>query len=349
MTRDFNPNAAPASDAGIFGLPFQAEESQIHLLPVPWDLTTSYRAGTASGPEQVLNASHQIDLFDLELGKAFEKGYFLHSIPKDLFQLNQGLRPKADQLRDLDDSQSGQRETILREINSACDKMNEWVYAESKKILSQGKILGLLGGDHSIPYSGIRAVCEKFESQVGILHLDAHADLRKSYEGMVFSHASIMHNVMRAPWKPMKLVQVGIRDFCEEEYDFIQNSQGQIVTFFDQQLKNDLGQGISWSTQCSNIVEQLPQNVYLSFDIDGLDPKLCPNTGTPVPGGLEFFQATELVRTVVTSGRKIVGFDLNEVSCGDIESNEWDANVAARLLYKMCGWTLVSQGLCEAR
>src|SRR5205085_2623610 len=105
-----------------------------------------------------------------------------------------------------------------------------------------------------------------------------------------------------------KLVQVGIRDYCEEEVNVIKNSNGRVKTFYDYDLKRSLYNGGSWKAGCDKIVNELPQKVYISFDIDGLDPKLCPNTGTPVAGGLEFEQAVYLLVKVVESGRAIIGF-----------------------------------------
>ncbi len=172
-----------------------------------------------------------------------------------------------------------------------------------------------------------------------MLHVDAHADLRVKYQGFERSHASIMNNVMNATWKPEKLVQVAIRDFSQEEFAMIRERKD-ISTFFDLYLKRDLFEGKSWSEICAKIVEVLPSHVYVSFDIDGLSPEYCPHTGTPVPGGLTFDQANYLLSAVVHSGRRIVGFDLNEVAPGE---DEWDGNVGARLLYKMCGWSVMSQ------
>jgi agmatinase len=152
-----------------------------------------------------------------------------------------------------------------------------------------------------------------------------------------------MFNVMKHLPTVKKLVQVGIRDFGEAEYEMIRGSEGRIHTFFDARLTRARLDGMPWREQVDSIVAELPQHVYLSWDIDGLDPTLCPNTGTPVPGGLSFQQAVALLEGVCRAGKKIVGFDLNEVSPGD-GSSEWDGNVGARLLYKMIGWTLVSQG-----
>src|SRR5579883_1403335 len=136
-----------------------------------------------------------------------------------------------------------------------------------------------------------------------------------------------------------KLVQVGIRDLCDEELDRIKSSKGRGTTFFDVDLRTRLQDGETWGAIARSIVEELPREVYISFDIDGLDPALCPSTGTPVLGGLSFVEATRIMKEVVKSGRKIVGFDLNEVAPGD---SEWDANVGARVLYKEIGFALMT-------
>jgi agmatinase len=141
-----------------------------------------------------------------------------------------------------------------------------------------------------------------------------------------------------------KIVQVGIRDWCEEEQYIIQFSNGRIKTFFDFQLKEQLFRSKGWASICSDIVQELPKHVYISFDIDGLDPKLCPNTGTPVPGGLEFEQVIFLLEMLARSGKKIIGFDLSEVSPG---KDQWDGNVGARILYRICNFMAVSNGLAK--
>jgi agmatinase len=125
-------------------------------------------------------------------------------------------------------------------------------------------------------------------------------------------------------------VQVGIRDYCLEERDVIFHSENRVKTFFDQALKEELYEGETWKKICKKIIKKLPQKVYISFDIDGLDPKLCPNTGTPVAGGFELSQIFYLFKLLFESGRQVIGFDLNEVG-----NAEWDANVGARVLYKL--------------
>jgi agmatinase len=225
-------------------------------------------------------------------------------------------------------------------VDAHMEKMNAWVRATVELFLERGKIVGTIGGDHSVSFGAIEAHARRFPG-LGILHVDAHADLRHAYEGFTWSHASIMDNVVERIPQVSRLVQVGIRDLCEEEHDRIAASGGRIRTFFDAELAEARFAGETWGQQVLRIVEALPRDVYVSFDIDGLDPTLCPHTGTKVPGGLSFQMATGLLAAVVRGGRRIVGFDLTEVvPAGD--GTEWDENVAARLLYKLIGWTLRS-------
>jgi agmatinase len=183
----------------------------------------------------------------------------------------------------------------------------------------------------------MHALADQHE-EFGILQIDAHADLREAYEGFTYSHASIMYNALKLK-QVKRLVQVGIRDIAESEVELVRSSNGRIITFYDTMLKDALYKGASWKKQCKKIIAQLPQKVYISFDIDGLDPKLCPGTGTPVPGGLEFEEALYLIRALVNGGHKIIGFDLCEVAPGN---SQWNGNVGARLLYKLCNLMYVS-------
>lgn len=341
---DFDPTAAISADFGIFGLPVSAEEARVLLLPVPWEVTTSYGAGASDGPVLVRQASEQVDLFDFETGRAYEAGYHMLPFPEELKAKNDTFKAKAQKLISMranlsdDHARMG---AMTAEINRACDEMTAWVESESEKILKHGKILGLVGGDHSTPLGAIRAVSRKYEGRIGVLHIDAHADLRKAYQGFTQSHASIMYNVMHDAHKPAKLVQVGIRDFCEEEFE-LSRSRKDISTFYDIDMKRRMLGGETWAAICRDIVAELPKDVYISFDIDGLDPQFCPNTGTPVPGGLSVDQLFYLLHELADSGRRIVAFDLNEVSSGggDLDSAEWDGNVGARVLYKLCGWAV---------
>jgi agmatinase len=341
----FDPSQAISADFGIFGLPVTEEAARLILLPVPWEVTTSYGQGASLGPEIIRQASEQVDLFDLETGKAYEAGYFMKEIPQDLLTANKAMKAKAQELIQLIsnmDENFSYHEKLRDEVNIACADMTEKVYRDAKAVLQNKKLLGLIGGDHSTPLGAIRAVSESVDGEFGVLHIDAHADLRRAYQGFTQSHASIMYNVMSSPFRPKKLVQVGIRDFCEEEFDFIKAHDGDIKTFFDIENKRRQLQGESWASIATEIVRELPKNVYVSFDIDGLDPALCPNTGTPVAGGLQMSEVFFLLRSLVESGHRIIGFDLNEVSPGKEGRSEWDGNVGARILYKLCGWSILS-------
>ncbi len=337
----FNPNNTAAEGSGIFGLPFQRENAKLCLLPVPWEVTTSYGDGTSRGPEAILHASHQVDLFDIETFTAYENGYFLEKIPGEILNLNDQMKKVAQRVvAALEEGQTDS--TGLNEVNKASLQVNEWVYMHTRDLLNSGKIVGVIGGDHSAPLCAIQAISEKHGADYGILHIDAHADLRTAYQGFKHSHASIMYNVMESDFRPKALVQVGIRDFSPGEYDYIQK-HGAIHTFFDPLVKRRLNNGESWQKICNEMVALLPHKVYISFDIDGLMPDLCPNTGTPVPGGLSFDQALTLFATLHEAGKQIIGFDLCEVA--QAEGTEWDGNVGARILFKLCGWTMLTNGL----
>ncbi len=291
----FDPGAAAAPDAGIFGLTTPLKESGVVVVPVPFEATTSYGGGTAHGPGAILEASKQVDLFDYGTGKPYEAGIF----------------------------------------------MLEIVYATVSAMLAQGKLVATLGGDHAAPFGAIQAHAEKYPG-CGILHVDAHADLRPAYEGFVWSHASIFYNVVSRLAGVERLVQVGIRDFSEEEMRFAAATNGRVIVHHDEQLVHRKFDGVPWTRIVKGIIADLPKKVYVSFDIDGLDPALCPHTGTPVPGGLSFHEAVALLAGIVSSGREIIGVDLCEVTPGP-DGDEWDANVGARLLYKLIGYALLSR------
>ena len=347
-TKKFDPTTTISSDFGIFGIPLSEEECRLTLLPVPWEVTTSYGKGASNGPRIIREASEQIDLFDFETKTAYEAGYFMKPISEDIMSKSRKYKELAQKVIALRTEQSDDEETInslVAQVNQASRELTDWVYQETNKILKAGKLFGLVGGDHSTPLGAIKAICEKHsangKSEVGILHIDAHSDTRKAYQGFEQSHASIMYNVMQLPTCPQKLVQVGIRDFCEEEYDYV-TSHPNIKTFFDIGIKQRLLKGETWASVAADIIGELPQKVYISFDIDGLDPRFCPSTGTPVIGGLSADEVFFLFNLLAQSGRQIVGFDLNEVSTGDADESEWDGNVGARMLYKLCGWTTVT-------
>jgi agmatinase len=342
MSNPFDPDAAAVGD-GIFGLPHTPDESDVVLVPVPWEATTSYGTGTANGPEAILRASKQLDLSDRETGRPFDHGIAMLPIPSELHEKRARARSLAEPV--IAAGSPGDDSALVEaaaEVDALCREMNEWVHSTSKQWLERRKLVGVVGGDHSVSYGLIQAVAERHPG-MGVLHLDAHADLRVAYEGFTWSHASIMNNVLRLS-SVGRIVQVGIRDFSPQEDEIIRANPDRLRSFFDPDLKARAQTGEPWRTVVGEIVEALPNEVHLSFDIDGLDPTLCPHTGTPVPGGLSFPQTTGLIRAVVESGRQIVGLDLTEVAPDPSGQSEWDGNVGARLLYKMIGFALMTRG-----
>ena len=335
----------PGLSGKLFGLPFSTETSSLVILPVPWEATVTYRTDTAHAPTAILKSSRQIDFFMREIPDAWKLGISMMPVSSDLIKESDRLRILIEQHRTFNEVANANENFIPDKINEAGENLNIFIKKSSQELLEQGKLVGLLGGDHSTPLGLIRALSEKYD-RFGILQIDAHADLRKAYEGFTYSHASIMYNALKIP-AVSRLVQVGIRDWCDEEHQMMNRGMGRVKTFFDDDLKSDMSKGKTWEEQCSEIIKELPEKVYISFDIDGLDPKLCPHTGTPVPGGLEFYQATTLIKSLALSGRTIIGFDLCEVA--PHENDEWDANVGARILWQLCNWTGVSNKLLQHR
>lgn len=339
----FDPNSAGNPNNNIFGLPFTEEDASLVLLPVPWEVTVSYGAGTARAAENIFKSSLQVDLFDPDCLDMWRKGYYMKDVDKKLLLKSDYLRKEAELFidyiskGDLVDNNKFMCKS-LKEINEGSRFMNQWVYEQSKALLDAGKLVGLIGGDHSTPFGFIKAITEK-HGEIGILQIDAHCDLRKAYEQFHYSHASVMYNVLEENAAVKKLVQVGIRDYCEEEWDYICNSNFRVITYFDRHIKERQFEGESWKMIADEMIQHLPEKVYISFDIDGLDPKLCPNTGTPVSGGFETEEILYLFKKVITSGRTIVGFDLVEVGIGE---TDWDTNVGARILFRMCNQLMMS-------
>jgi agmatinase len=339
----FNPNDPATEQSNIFGLPFNKEDASIVLLPLPWEVTVSFSAGTANAPDLIFDASHQVDLFDPYVKDAWKIGVCMDEANKEWISKSDKLRSKVVQI--LSHITSGtltenekHAETLYNEVNEGGRKFNQQVKEYTTNIINTGKIIGGVGGDHSTPLGIIEALTEKFDN-FGILQLDAHCDLRAAFEGFEYSHASIMYNALKLP-QISKLVQVGIRDYCEEEVNYIENAKGRVKTFFDRDIKLAQYKGKKIEDIFNEIVKELPQQIYLSFDADALDPKLCPNTGTPVAGGFETDEILFLLEKVVESGKQIIAFDLNETG-----NHAWDANVSSRMLFRICNLVAKSNGL----
>jgi agmatinase len=340
----FDPNAVSNPNNGIFGLPFTQETSGLVLLPVPWEVTVSNIPGTSRAPEHILNASLQIDIFEKEVQPMWKNGFFMEKTDKKLLTKNDYLRKEAElyisfiaQGEDLEGNKFMSK--TLKEVNEGCAFMNDWVFAKTKELLQSKKTVGLVGGDHSTAFGFIKALASLYPD-FGILQIDAHCDLRVAYQGFSYSHASIMHNVLESTPEVTKLVQLGIRDYCENEWNYITQNNNRIKVFADQEIKEQLFEGKTWKNITEEIVAQLPQIIYISFDVDGLLPSLCPHTGTPVPGGLDTDQLFYLFKKIQESGRKLIGFDLSETGTS---INGFDENIASRILLKLCNFLTASQ------
>ncbi|HYU27020.1 MAG TPA: agmatinase family protein [Thermoanaerobaculia bacterium] len=336
----FDPDAAAAEGSGIYGLPHTPAEARVVIVPVPFEATTSYGGGTSGGPRAIFEASKQVDLYDRETGHPYEAGIAMLDEDPRVVQWNAEAKRIAQSVIARGGPVDAETRRAAAAVNAFGERLNDWVYAQTGALLDAGKIAVTLGGDHSVPFGAIRAYAERFPG-LGILHLDAHADLRDAYEGFTWSHASIFHCVMTRLDGVARLVQVGVRDLGSAESELIESSGGRIVTYFDSDVAARKEKGTPFAAIADEIVAELPHDVYLSWDIDGLDPTLCPGTGTPVPGGLSWNEAIGLLRALVRAKKRIVGLDLCEVSPG---ATEWDANVGARLLYKMIGFALLSEG-----
>jgi len=340
---NYDPDHVGNPNNNIFGLPTNEEDAKLIIVPVPWEVTVSYLAGTARAPEAICKASLQVDLFDPEVPDGWKQGYYMRSVDRKVLMKSDYLRKEAELYIDYisrgeDVSANQFMSKTLKEVNAGGEYLNTWVYDQTKALLDKGKLVAILGGDHSTPLGYMKAIAQN-HPDFGILQIDAHCDLREAYEGFNYSHASIMLNALNEIPQLTKLVQVGIRDYSNGESDYIKDSNGRVVTYFDKDIKNRQYEGETWKHIAEEIVSKLPQKVYISFDIDGLDRKLCPHTGTPVPGGFETEEVYYIFRKVIESGRQIIGFDLVEVGISD---SDWNANVGARVLFKLCNLLVAS-------
>jgi agmatinase len=334
--KNFNPSQVGIKNGNFIGLPFDADNAQIVLLPVNWDATVSYGEGTATGPLNILEASSQLDLEDPSLEEAWTKGIYMMPTDTQIQGLNSQIRSLAK--NHIDALEEGKTTNShpelvdsLATINQGCLTMVNRVEQICTKLLDQGKFLGLIGGDHSTPLGYFKALGKK-HSSFAILTIDAHMDQRAAYEDFDYSHASIFYNTIAQIPQVEKIVHAGIRDYCKEEKERA-NQNNRIKVFYDHDIQSKKMEGIPFRQICMEILDELPKDVYISFDIDGLKPHLCPNTGTPVAGGFEWEEVCYLFDLMFQNGKRIIGFDLCETAG---LGHEWDGNVAARLVYKLC-------------
>jgi agmatinase len=338
----FDPDAAAAPGSGLYGLPQDPGSARVHVHGVPFDATTSYRPGARFGPDAVLAASRQVDLHDRLFGEPFAAGICYLGDDGTIARWNTDARRLAEPVIAAGGAPPG--DALVVPVDALGARLNARVRELVEATLDAGKLPCVLGGDHAVPFGAI-AACAARHPGLGVLHFDAHADLRPAYEGFVWSHASIFHNVLEHVGDVARVVQVGVRDLGAVESARIAED-GRLVTLFDDEWSARRMSGAGLAPLVDAHLAHLPPDVYVSFDVDGLDPTLCPHTGTPVPGGLDWAAAMLWLQRLVSSGRRVVGLDLCEVATppgGDPEGLGWDAIVGARLLYRLIGAALATR------
>lgn len=270
------------------------DDAQIVIVSAPYEHTVSYGRGTGRGPEAILEASHYVEFWDEEFRRelCFEKGI------ATIEPIDFGGAADADALAIIEEQVRG--------------------------LLARDKFVVTLGGEHTISAAPIKAHLERYP-ELTVLQIDAHSDLRNEYEGTRFSHASVMARVLEF-LPASSIVQAGIRAQCREEYELIEREG--INTFFGYEIRQGV-YGQSWKER---VLDALGPEVYITFDIDGLDPSIMPSTGTPEPGGLLWDETIQLMK-LIGKHRRIVGFDVVELA--PVPDVAWPDFLAAKLVSKM--------------
>lgn len=273
--------------AGIPEKYAKLEQSKIVLIPVPYDGTSTWLKGADKGPEAFLKASENMELYDIETNsEVYKEGVFL-----------------ADAINE----------------NRSPEKMVEAVHQITKSFIKKNKFVTIFGGEHSISIGTIRAFNEAFDN-LTVLHIDAHADLRKSYEGSTCNHACAVYEASQIT----NLIQVGIRSMDVHEKTVMDYDK----TYFAHEMAFD-------STWMDSAIEQMTENVFITFDLDALDPSILPSTGTPEPGGLFWYETLDFLKQVFRE-KNVVGFDIVEL-CPN-ENDKSSDFLAAKLYYKMLSY-----------
>lgn len=278
--------------------------SRVVILPLPYEHSTSYGKGTARAPEEILNASRYLELYDEELGE-------------ETYKLTEGISTSAS-------------------INFGAECVDadavEATRAEVAGLIKQGKFVICLGGEHTIAVGAARAHAQ-FHDDLTVLQLDAHSDLRQEYEGNPYSHATVMARIYDFN---RNVVQVGIRSQSAEEAGFIREKK--INTFYDSGIRlGHYGSGKDWQDA---VIRCLTGRVYITIDCDFFDPALMPAVGTPEPGGFGWHESLEFLRRVAEK-RQIVGFDVNELL--PVPSFTHPQFIIAKLIYKLIGCIFSNQ------
>src|SRR5262245_24810536 len=275
MAHAFDPGAAASFD-GIYGLPHSVGEARVVVVPVPWDATTSYRAGTSLGPAAILEASRQVDLFDAETGRRYEAGIAMLPFSDEVLCWNAAARSLAEPV--IENGGAGTDPALQRNldrVNALGGQLNEWVRAQTADLLARGKTPVVLGGDHSSPFGAFQAYADRWPG-LGILHFDAHFDLRDAYEGFRWSHASIMFNALEHVPGIARIVHVGIRDFSEAAHETSRRSGGRAPAVPASPPEGGPAARGAGEAGAGGIAGRPPPEGVVLFDIDGPAPAPSP-------------------------------------------------------------------------
>jgi len=261
--------------------------AKIVLIPVPYDGTSTWQKGADKGPNAFLNASENMELYDIETdSEVYKQGVYL-------------------------------TEPIT--VNATPEAMADAVHQETKSYIKKNKFVTVFGGEHSISIGTIRAFNEMFPS-LTVLHIDAHADLRKSYDGSSCNHACAVYEASQNT----NLIQVGIRSMDIKEKSIMNLDK----TYFAHEMAMD----DSWM---GSAIDQMTDNVFITFDLDAFDPSIMPSTGTPEPGGLLWYETLDFLKQVFKE-KNVVGFDIVELCPNEVDKSS--DFLAAKLYYKMLSY-----------
>ncbi|WP_194767362.1 agmatinase [Tamlana sp. I1] len=270
------------------------ETAKIVLIPVPYDGTSTWQKGADKGPDAFLNASENMELYDIETGtEVYQQGVFLANAVTE---------------------------------NSSPEAMVEAVHQATKKYIKKNKFVTIFGGEHSISIGTIRAFNEMYPS-LTVLHIDAHADLRKEYDGTTCNHACAVYEASQTT----NLIQVGIRSMDVMEKTVMDEEK----TYFAHEMAVD-------DTWMDSAIDQMTDNVFITFDLDAFDPSIMPSTGTPEPGGLLWYETLDFLKQVFAE-KNVVGFDIVEL-CPNKKEKSSDF-LAAKLYYKMLSYKFMDEAI----
>lgn len=328
-------NDDSASDSGYyFRDKTSTDEAKLVVVSVPWSVTSDYGRGAAYAPDAIIDASDKKDIYDLKRDISHYGSVATADIDYNIQECSGRLGHEAERIAlSLEESDTiGERtHARIERVNVGFGEMQASVYRQVRRIAKSGKQVAIVGGDQSVAFGAVKALSEHHKG-IGVLNIDAHADLKHEGVPYTYSHTTVMRNIAEELSCVGKIVEVGVRDINHDELAFA-TANDKVEIHFSEELAARRFEGETWGKICDEICESLPPKVYISFDIDALKIEFCHNTNSPVPGGMTFDEVVYLVNRVVATGHTIVGFDITEVVPN--LDNVMDANVAARLLGKM--------------